>query len=250
METQANDASPSPAYGCPVEVTLEATSGKWKCVILWWLRRGEKRFGELMLLIPVITRKVLTGQLRELESTDLIRRQTYQEKPPRVEYFLTKRGQSLRPLVELMCEWGKDQLPMFELGIMKLSGLKVLALAATDTTADALQTVLAETCEADLTLLSQATSLDRVIETFDQLQPEILIAEFSADAQDLRPLTQYIKQVESPQAKSVFTIGLTHNSSERSQAFIQGFRMTFVNPFEVDELVGAIAGLTGRLHPT
>ena len=63
-------------YNCPVEVTLKVIGGKWKCVILWWLRRNAKRFGELRLLIPGITQKVLTQQLRELERDELIRRET------------------------------------------------------------------------------------------------------------------------------------------------------------------------------
>ncbi len=59
-------------YNCLVEVTLEVIGGRWKCVILWWLRRGAKRFGELKLLIPEITQKVLTQQLCELEEDKLI----------------------------------------------------------------------------------------------------------------------------------------------------------------------------------
>ncbi len=250
METQANEEAANSFYGCPVEVTLEIVSGKWKCVILWWLRRlrrGEKRFSELILLIPAITRKVLTQQLRELEADSLIRREAYREKPPRVEYFLTGKGRSLRPLLELMCDWGKAQLPGFEFGIFKLAGLKVLVLTATESTAEALQNCLPQTCGAELALLSGAPSLGAMPETFAQLEPEVVIAEFGSDAEDLSRLVQWIKRWERNREKAVILIALTHNATERSQAFIQGFRITFSSPFELDELVGAISGLTGRL---
>ncbi len=85
--------------GCPVEVTMEAISGKWKCVILRWLRQNAKSFGELRQLIPRVSQKVLTQQLRELERDRLIHREVYREAPPRVEYSLTPRGgETLRSL--------------------------------------------------------------------------------------------------------------------------------------------------------
>ncbi len=95
-------------YGCPVEFTLDRIGGKWKCVILWRLRRGSKRFGELMELMPEISQKVLTTQLRELEADALIDRQVFAESPPRVEYSLTAYGETLKPIMEMMCEWGKS----------------------------------------------------------------------------------------------------------------------------------------------
>ncbi|MEM9092472.1 MAG: helix-turn-helix domain-containing protein [Cyanobacteria bacterium P01_F01_bin.53] len=247
METKESTKIANRSYGCPVEKTLEVVSGKWKCVILWWLRQGEKRFSEILLLIPAITNKVLTQQLRELESDDLIRRETYGERPPRVEYFLTKKGRSLQPLVELMCDWGKGQLSGFEFGILKLAGLKVLAVSATQPTAEALHTVLAETCGAELVMRSQATPLETILETHIQVEPEVVIVEFSDTTPDFRRLIQQVKQMEREQETSVVTIGLTHNSAERSQAFAQKFRLALSNPFEMDELVGAIASLTDRL---
>ena len=98
-------------YYCPVEVTLDVIGGKWKCVILWWLRQEAKRFNELKQLIPGITQKVLAEQLRELESDGLIQRDVYREKPPRVEYSLTPYGETIRPITELMCDWGKAHKP-------------------------------------------------------------------------------------------------------------------------------------------
>lgn len=243
-----SDRQNSSRYGCPVEATLEVVSGKWKSVILWWLRRGEKRFSELMLLIPAIARKVLTEQLRELESDGLIRREAYQEKPPRVEYFLTPKGQSLQPLLKLMCDWGKEQLPGFEFGVLKLSKLKVLAFTARESTDKALRNVLAESCGAELILQSRDTPLELVIETFVRLEPDITIVEFTPELEDFSSLVRQIRQLEREQDRAFYSICLTHDPIERRRAFTQGFRMTFSNPFEPDELVGGIAGLTGRLH--
>lgn len=248
METRESAEAAHRSYGCPVEKTLEVVSGKWKCVILWWLRQGEKRFGEILLLIPAITNKVLAQQLRELELDHLIRRETYGERPPRVEYFLTEKGRSLQPLVELMCDWGKEQLSGFEFGILKLAGLKILALTATQSTAETLKNVLEETCGAELTVQPQNTPIEAIVETFIQLEPAVVITEFDDVTPDLRQLIQRAKQLENRQKKSVATIGLTHNSTERSQAFAQRFRLALSNPFELDELVGAIATLTGSLH--
>ena len=83
-------------YGCPVEVTVEAISGKWKSTILWWLRQSAKRPSELMQLIPGITQKVLTRQLRELEADGLIDREVYRETPPRVEYSRFSSGRNAK----------------------------------------------------------------------------------------------------------------------------------------------------------
>ncbi len=111
-------------YHCPVEVTLDIIGGKWKCQILWWLRDGTKRFGELKQLMPQITQKILTEQLRELEADGLIQRQVYREKPPRVEYFLTSYGITVRPITDLMCAWGKAHKPGYEFGYLKNNSRK------------------------------------------------------------------------------------------------------------------------------
>jgi DNA-binding HxlR family transcriptional regulator len=116
-------------YPCPVEVTIEAIGGKWKCVILWWLRRDAKRFGELKLLMPKIAQKVLTQQLRELEREGLVDRISYAESPPRVEYSLTAHGQTLTPITELMCEWGKSHRINYQFGYCQLEDLKVLVVS-------------------------------------------------------------------------------------------------------------------------
>ena len=106
-------------YHCPVEVTLDVIGGKWKCIIIWWLREHPRRFSELKQLIPGITQKVLTEQLRELEADGLIHREAHKEKPPRVEYSLTSYGTTIRPITNLMCEWGKNHLPGYQFGYLE-----------------------------------------------------------------------------------------------------------------------------------
>ena len=93
---------------CPMDVTINILSGKWKITILWHLVRGTIRFNELQRLLSNVTQKTLTMQLRELESDGIIYRKVYPEVPPRVEYGLTEIGESLKPILKSMCEWGKD----------------------------------------------------------------------------------------------------------------------------------------------
>lgn len=95
-------------YNCPVELTVEVVGGKWKSRIMWHLSKGTCRYGELRRLIPEITQKMLTQSLRELEEDGLISRVVYQEKIPRVEYYLTEYGETTTPLLQLMSEWGKN----------------------------------------------------------------------------------------------------------------------------------------------
>ncbi|KWX79688.1 HxlR family transcriptional regulator [Paenibacillus riograndensis] len=97
---------PIKTYNTAVEATLEVIGGKWKPVILFFLTFGKKRNGEFISLMPVITQKVLTQQLRELEEDGVIKRTVYNEVPPRVEYELTDYGWSLKEILHLMCRWG------------------------------------------------------------------------------------------------------------------------------------------------
>jgi len=99
-----------PAYACPVEATLDVIGGKWKALILFHLRDGVLRFGALRRLIPGVSERMLTQQLRELEAHGVVRRVVYAEVPPRVEYSLTPYGQTLRPITDLMCAWGKAHM--------------------------------------------------------------------------------------------------------------------------------------------
>ncbi|MBM6580967.1 helix-turn-helix transcriptional regulator [Microvirga sp. BT689] len=96
--------------GCAVERTLSLIDGKWKIVILYKLLRGTLRFNELRRLIPAVTQRMLTHQLRELEADGLIIRTVYAQVPPRVEYSLSARGRSLEPVLMAMKEWGDTNL--------------------------------------------------------------------------------------------------------------------------------------------
>ncbi|HEX8912414.1 MAG TPA: helix-turn-helix domain-containing protein [Humisphaera sp.] len=98
-----------PAPRCPAESCLNVIGGRWKVLILWHLLAGTKRFSELRRAVAGVTQKMLTQQLRELEADGVVSRRVYAEVPPRVEYSLTDRGQSLRPVVDAMCKWGKGK---------------------------------------------------------------------------------------------------------------------------------------------
>lgn len=98
------------AYNCPVSVTLRLIGGKYKALILWHLTGKTIRFSELRKLIPGATPKMLTQQLRELESDNLLVRTVYPVVPPKVEYSLTEKGNSLRPILKAMFDWGNERL--------------------------------------------------------------------------------------------------------------------------------------------
>lgn len=98
------------AVACPMTATLEYIGGRWKCVILYYLTGGTRRFGEIAARIPVVSRKVLTQQLKEMERDGLIQRTEYKEVPPRVEYSLTELGKSLSPVLKAMSNWGREHV--------------------------------------------------------------------------------------------------------------------------------------------
>lgn len=93
---------------CPVETTLMLIGDKWKVLILRDLLPGTKRFGELKKSIGNVSQKVLTAQLRDMEKSGLVNRQVYAEVPPKVEYSLTELGQSLKPILDSMWNWGEN----------------------------------------------------------------------------------------------------------------------------------------------
>ncbi|AIQ59997.1 winged helix-turn-helix transcriptional regulator [Paenibacillus borealis] len=108
--TEQNDNSTPKKYRVGVEAALEVMGGKWKPLIIYHLMTGCKRTSELRRLIPGITQKMLTTQLRGLEKDEIIARKIYQEIPPRVEYELTSYGWGLKPALDLLCYWGEDHL--------------------------------------------------------------------------------------------------------------------------------------------
>ncbi|UOQ42883.1 helix-turn-helix transcriptional regulator [Halobacillus salinarum] len=97
-------------YNIPVEATLEIIGGKWKCVILCHLTYGKKRTSELRRLMPNITQKMLTQQLRELEEDGVINRIIYNQVPPKVEYELSEYGWSLQDILDSLCAWGESHI--------------------------------------------------------------------------------------------------------------------------------------------
>jgi len=102
--------NPDKIYNTSVEATLEVIGGKWKPVILFHLTFGKKRNSELKNLIPAITQKMLSQQLRDLQEEGIILRISYNEVPPKVEYELTEYGWSLKELLHLMCRWGDTHI--------------------------------------------------------------------------------------------------------------------------------------------
>lgn len=91
---------------CPVESTLMLISNRWRTMIVRDLLEGTKRFGELKRTVTGISQKVLTSNLRAMEDAGIVSREVFAEVPPRVEYSLTPLGQSLKPILDAMDDWG------------------------------------------------------------------------------------------------------------------------------------------------
>lgn len=105
------------AEGCPVEAALDIIGGKWKGVILYHLLKDEVlRFGEIRRVLPGVTQRMLTKQLRELERDGVVVREVYAEVPPRVEYSLTETGKSLREVIKALEVWGARQKATMNIG--------------------------------------------------------------------------------------------------------------------------------------
>ncbi|MFN3643848.1 MAG: winged helix-turn-helix transcriptional regulator [Gemmobacter sp.] len=100
-------ARPDP---CPVTACLAVIGGKWKPVLIFAIANGVGRFGALSRAIPGITKQMLTQQLRELEADGVISRSVHAVVPPRVDYALTDRGQTLLPVIAAMRAWGAAAL--------------------------------------------------------------------------------------------------------------------------------------------
>ncbi|MEO3972328.1 helix-turn-helix domain-containing protein [Streptomyces sp. CAU 1734] len=106
------------AYHCGIDAAMDVTGGKWKVLILWALEGSPRRFGELRRMLPGVTEKVLTTQLRELEADGVVVREAYDEVPPRVEYALTGPGAALGDALVPLGRWGRahvlGQPPLYE----------------------------------------------------------------------------------------------------------------------------------------
>lgn len=95
-------------YICTVEAAINEIGGKWKSLILCTLKDGKLRFSEINNKLPEITQRMLTKTLRELENDGIVNRKVYAEVPPRVEYSLTPKGESVMPILDALCQWGKE----------------------------------------------------------------------------------------------------------------------------------------------
>src|SRR5258708_224542 len=99
-------ARPMKIEECPVKLTTDVIGGKWKPMILYYLKGGPQRYGELQRLVDGISKKMLTQQIRELERDDVVVRKAYPGVPLRVEYALSAHGETLREVLGVMARWG------------------------------------------------------------------------------------------------------------------------------------------------
>lgn len=97
---------------CPVEAALDMIGGKWKSVILFRVMEQTRRFNELQRLLPRITQRTLTNQLRELERDGLVARKVYAEVPPKVEYSITDFGATLEPVLLALRNWAETHIEL------------------------------------------------------------------------------------------------------------------------------------------
>lgn len=238
-------SAPDARYGCPIEVTIAVLGGKWKCVILWWLRRDAKTFGELRQLVLGITPKVLTQQLRELEETGLVDRQSYREKPPRVEYSLTPYGATLIPITDLMCEWGKNHLHHTQFGWLNVTALQILITSHDADLGKALQAALATYQSQVIVAHSEAEAWMQ----FQQQQPDALVIDMTANMAEGFRLMQQMRALERQRDRLIPAIALIDKTSvEQQQALRVGFQIRMTKPIDLTELIATLASLTNRLQ--
>ena len=106
----SNYSRANPVGGCPLTAALAAVGGKWKLILVYWLAESPKHFAALRRLLPGVSQKVLTQQLRELVTDEIVRREPKGAVPARVEYSLTDYGRTLLPLVEEVRRWGRGHM--------------------------------------------------------------------------------------------------------------------------------------------
>jgi DNA-binding HxlR family transcriptional regulator len=97
-------------FSCGLDATLRIISGKWKPLVLFFLREGPKRYGELKRSIPGVSDKVLIQGLKDLEADHVLSRTDHKEVPPRVDYALTPLGRSLAEAIVPLCTWGTEHM--------------------------------------------------------------------------------------------------------------------------------------------
>jgi DNA-binding HxlR family transcriptional regulator len=102
------------AFSCGLDATLHIISGKWKPLVLFFLRDGSKRYGELKRVVQGVSDKVLIQQLKDLEADGVLLRTDYKEVPPRVDYALTPLGRSLADALVPLCTWGAEHMAEME----------------------------------------------------------------------------------------------------------------------------------------
>ncbi|MBK8415013.1 MAG: helix-turn-helix transcriptional regulator [Bacteroidetes bacterium] len=96
-------------YHCAMDVTMDFIGGKWKTIVLWYLRNDKKRFAEIRKLVPQMTERMLSITLKQLEADGLIIRKVHASKPPlKVEYSLSEFGKTLIPLLNAISKWGRE----------------------------------------------------------------------------------------------------------------------------------------------
>ncbi len=100
--------------GCPIEEAMQLLSGRWRTLLVYYLKDGAKRFSELRRDNPKISHRMLTHDLRELEAANVIQRTVYPEVPPRVDYALTEAGRRLLPLIDALGDWWETLPPRNE----------------------------------------------------------------------------------------------------------------------------------------
>ncbi len=93
-----------------VRAALQVLDGKWTLAILWQVRDGSQRYGDLRRAIPAISDKVLTQHLRELERDGMVEREVRDTKPPQVSYCFSVYGRTLIPLIQSLCAWGEQHV--------------------------------------------------------------------------------------------------------------------------------------------
>ena len=98
---------------CPLTAALAAIGGKWKLILIYWLAESPQHFLGLHRLMPAISSKVLTEQLRELMADGIVQRQQRGQRPAPVVYSLTAYGRSLLPIVDSVRVWGRGHIERF-----------------------------------------------------------------------------------------------------------------------------------------